>query len=444
MKSFKHLTKLGGLTAPLLALSLLLGACGPAGGAEATPHNLPGTLDNSGPAGLEARSARPRELAPEVSDDDLAALSAGNRAFAFDLYQAVRGERGNLFYSPYSVSLALAMTYAGARGATEAEMAQTLHYTLPQDRLHPAFNATDLALATPSDAEGSFRLNIANAVWGQQGYALEPAYLDTLAVHYGAGLRLADFTDPTQREKARQAINTWVDNATEGKIPVLLDEGVLTDLTRLVLANAIYFKADWEAPFMPEGTTEMPFTLLDGSQVPAPTMSRRAGTGYAAGDDVEALELTYVGGRASMVILLPAAGTFQDFEAGLNADTVEGLIDRMQTADLQLYVPRFQYAANLDLAGTLAGMGMPSAFDPNAADFSGMDGQRNLVLTDVIHRAFVAVDEKGTEAAAATGVVAGVTSMPQVVTVDRPFVYLIRDRETGTVLFVGRVLNPLE
>jgi serpin B len=381
-------------------------------------------------------------MAPGASADDLAALSEGNRAFAMDLYQAVRGEHGNLFFSPYSVSLALAMAYAGARGDTEADMASTLHFTLPQERLHPAFNELDLSLAEAGDE--AFRLNIANALWGQQGFDFLPEYLDTLAVNYGAGLRLADFMDPAAREQARQAINAWVSGETEGKIPELLAQGTLGDDTRLVLTNAIYFKADWETPFVAESTRPAPFTLLDGSAVQAPTMARRAQTGYAAGDGVEALELTYNGGRASMVILLPAPGTFEAFEAGLDSATLDEVVGRLQPTDLEIYVPKFKYAAELSLAETLAGMGMPSAFDAGAADFSGMDGRRDLVVTGVIHKAYVAVDEKGTEAAAATGLVVGATSMPQTVAVDRPFIYLIRDRETGTVLFMGRVVNPLE
>lgn len=432
--------------ATALALSLVLANCAPAGTA-ATPHTVPTQATSqptSVPPGQEVHSARPRELAPNASEADLAALADGNRAFAFALYQAVRGQDGNLFFSPYSISLALAMTYAGARGATEAEMAQALHFDLPQDRLHPAFNATDLALASAGEGSDAFRLSIANATWGQQGFDFAPDYLDTLALNYGAGLRLSDFVDPTTREQTREEINAWVSDATEGKIEELFAEGALNDLTRLVLANAIYFKADWETPFEAEVTRPAPFTRLDGSQVEAPTMARRASTGYAAGEGYEAIELYYQGDRASMVILLPAAGNFEAFEAALDADQVEAIFDQLQPTDLQIYLPKFKYATKLDLAGTLAAMGMPSAFDAGAADFAGMDGRGELYLTNVVHKAFVAVDEKGTEAAAATGVSVGTTSMPQTVAVDRPFIYLIRDRETGTMLFVGRVLDPLE
>ena len=276
-----------------LVLSLALGGCAPTG-SEATfqPAPTPTTLPaTSQPPGQEVHSARPRELTPNASEADLATLAEGNRAFALDLYQAVREQEGNLFYSPYSISLALAMTYAGARGTTEAEMAQTLRFSLPPDRLHPAFNATDLALTSTGEGTEDFRLSIANATWGQQGFEFETDYLDTLAVNYGAGLRLADFVDPAQREQTREEINTWVSDATAGKIEELIAEGVLNDLTRLVLANAIYFKADWETPFEAEATRPAPFTLLDGSQVEAPTMARRAGTGYAAGEGYEAIEL---------------------------------------------------------------------------------------------------------------------------------------------------------
>lgn len=419
-----------------LAASLLLAGCA-ADPSAATPAML---ATARVAVSQEARSARPRELSPTVSEDDLDTLALDNRTFAFDLYRSVRGEPGNLFYSPYSLSLALAMTFAGARGKTETEMASALRFSLPQSRLHAAFNATDLSLATANEGSEAFQLSIAKAVWGQQGFDLEPEFLDVLAVNYGAGLRLANFEDPA----ARTDINTWVSDATQGKVEELFPEGALDAGTRLVLANAIYFNADWETPFAAGATTPAPFHLLDGSTVDTPTMTRRATTGYATVAGFEALELYYKGGRASLIILLPATGQFAAFEAGLDAALVDDITQRLQPADLQIFMPKFAYAADMDLARTLAALGMPSAFDAATADFSGMDGRRDLYLTSVRHKAFVAVDEKGTEAAAATGVVAGITSMPQVVAVDRPFVFLIRDSETGIVLFVGRVVSPID
>ncbi len=394
-----------------------------------------------------AQSDKPRVQSPSVASSDLAELVAGNSAFAFDLYQAIRKQSGNLFYSPYSISAALAMTYAGARGTTEHQMADVLHFALPQDRLHPAFNALDQALASRGAGAKSkdgkpFRLRIANSLWGQAGYKFLPAFLDTLAENYGAGLRLVDFQKVP--EAARKTINDWVSDQTEGKIRDLIPQGAIDRLTRLVLANAIYFNAAWMYPFEKEATQDGPFYLLDGSQVTVPMMRQSKHFRYFAGDGVQAVELPYDGGEVSMVLIVPDRGQFPAFEETLTAETVADILANMESANIDLTMPKFQYDATLSLADTLKAMGMPDAFSTNA-DFSGMDGTRNLAITDVFHKAFVAVDEAGTEAAAATAVVIGLTAMPVLpidLTVDRPFVFLIRDMQTGAILFVGRVLNP--
>lgn len=396
-----------------------------------------------------AQAAVPRIDRPQLPEGDLAALAPGNSAFAFDLYGALRGREGNLFYSPYSVSLALAMAYAGARGETEAQMASTLHYSLPQDRLHPAFNALDQQLASRgSGAKGQdgngFRLKLANSIWGQSGYQFMPQYLETLARNYGAGLRLADFAKSP--EPARLTINDWVEDQTEGKIPDLLPQGVIDPLTRLVLANAVYFNAAWKYPFEKANTQPRPFTLLDGSRVDVPMMSQTKTMPYARGEDYQAVELPYDGGELSLVLLLPDSGDFKRFEGSLSRDRVEAALKSLQPTPVALTLPKFTYQSSFSLAKTLSGMGMPSAMTPGQADFSGIDGSRDLFVSDVIHKALVVVDEKGTEAAAATGAVIGLTSAPAAqpvtITVDRPFVFLIRDVETGALLFVGRVLNP--
>ncbi len=394
-----------------------------------------------------AQSDKPRVQSPDVAASELEALVAGNSAFAFDLYQAIRKEPGNLFYSPYSISVALAMTYAGARGETERQMAEVLRFRLEQARLHPAFNALDQALASRGAGAKAkdgqpFRLNIANSLWGQAGYKFLPAFLDTLAENYGAGLRLVDFQKSP--DVARETINDWVANQTEGKIRDLIPQGAIDALTRLVLANAIYFNAAWMYPFEKDATQDGPFYLLDGSQVVVPMMRLDKHLRYFAGEGVQAVELPYDGGEVSMVLLVPDRGTFAAFEEGLSAEVVAGILARMETTSVNLTMPRFKYDSTLSLAGTLKAMGMPDAFSTDA-DFSGMDGTRNLAITDVFHKAFVAVDEAGTEAAAATAVIIGLTAMPASpvdLTVDRPFVFLIRDIQTGTILFVGRVLNP--
>lgn len=378
-----------------------------------------------------------REGDPDVPPADLAALAEGQNRFAFDLYQAIRDGDDNLFYSPYSLATALAMTYAGARGETAAQMAQVLNFTLPQAQLHAAMNA----LAQELQAQDSLTLTVANSLWAQESYAFLDEYLEALARHYGAGVRLVDYTDPVGREAGREAINRWVEDETAGRIDELITEGMLTHLTRLVLANAIYFHADWQVPFL-LGTSDGTFYLLDGSQVTVPLMSRRTGTPHTSGESYQAVELPYEGGRARMLVIVPDEGAFREIEASLDAAFIETLIEDLATADIELTMPKFSYDARLTLKPILIEMGMEDAFDADRADFSGMDGTRQLLITDVAHEAFVAVDEEGTEAAAATGVVVGIESMPVEVRVDRPFIYLIYDAELDLLLFVGRVLNP--
>jgi serpin B len=341
------------------------------------------------------------------------------------------------------------MTYAGARDETAEQMAATLQFLLEPASLHPAFNwlAAELAKrgegAAGKDGEG-FRLNIVNAIWGQKDYEFLPAFLDVLAENYGAGLRILDFI--TETEKSRVTINKWVYDQTEERIEDLIPPGAINELTRLVLTNAIYFNAAWENPFDDKVTANGPFYLLDGGQVIVPMMKQTESFGYAEGQGYQAVELLYDGGELSMVILLPEAGQFEDFEEALQAHQVDAIIRGLQPTQVALTMPQFEFDSGFGLKDTLADMGMPIAFSPDEADFSGMTGNRELFISDVIHKAFVVVDEAGTEAAAATAVVVGTTSMPEEphvqVTIDRPFIFLIRDIETGAILFVGRVLNP--
>ncbi|MGD9098925.1 MAG: serpin family protein [Anaerolineae bacterium] len=389
-----------------------------------------------------ASSKVQRAMTPSVSPADLADLVDGNSAFAFDLYQALRGQKGNLFYSPYSISLALAMTYAGARGETARQMAETLRFGLAQERLHPAFNALDLKLTGPH-TEG-FELNIANSLWGQHDYVFLSAFLDTLAENYGAGLRLLDFVNAP--EPSRQVINDWISQQTEEKIQDLIPAGGITPVTVLVLANAIYFNAEWLHPFAEDRTHDAPFYTLDGKQVTVPmmAMSEPQTLSYARGQGYKAVEMLYKGQEMSMLVVVPDEGQFEAFEAALDAAQVETIVSALAPNKVILRMPKFTYESEFGLAETLAGMGMPDAF--GKADFSGMDGTQNLFISDVFHKAFVAVDEAGTEAAAATAVVMSRLSLPEYdveLTVDRPFVFMIRDVETGAILFVGRVVNPV-
>jgi serpin B len=394
------------------------------------------------------RSEKERITSPDVDQTELDELVAGNSAFAFDLFQATRESGTNLFYSPYSISVALVMTYAGARGNTEAQIRDTLHFTLTQERLHPAFNALDLELASrnelPEGWEGeAFTLNIANSIWGQTGYPFLPYFLDALALNYGAGLRLLDFI--TASEACRIVINDWVSEETAGKIEDLLSQGAITSDTRLVLVNAIYFNAAWLFPFEEEATHNGIFYLLNGSQVTVPMMEQEHFFHYTEGDGYQAVELPYNGEQLSMVILLPETGAFQGFEQSLTAERFSSIVSDLERENVHLTMPKFTYESSFSLGETLAGMGMLDAFQPGVADFSGMDGTRNLFISEVIHKAFVSVDEAGTEAAAATAVIMPTSGPPTTtveVTIDRPFLFVIRDNETGAILFLGRVLNP--
>jgi len=416
---------------PMLVFVVLLGVVG--------CTEVPGT-------GV-ALSEKQRDTSPDVGASDLATLVDNNSEFAFDLYQASIQQGGNLFYSPYSISLALAMTYAGARGETEQQMANTLHFALQQDRLHPAFNSLDLALASRGEgAKGKddkgFRLHIVNAIWGQKDYKFLPEFLDVLAENYGAGLRLLDFV--REPDQSRITINNWVSDQTEGKIKDLIPQGVIDALTRLVLTNAIYFNAAWLNPFDKELTSNGTFHLLDSGDVTVPMMRQTHSFSYATGDGYQAVELPYDGNQLSMVILLPDSGKFESFQNSLNAALVNHIVSDLQSRQVDLTIPKFQFESEFSLADTLAAMGMPAAFSGDA-DFSGMTGNRELTISDILHKAFVSVDEAGTEAAAATAVVVGLTSAPEQpvqVTVDRPFIFLIRDIQTGAILFVGQVVNP--
>ncbi len=399
------------------------------------------------PALSLAQSSLARLENPEVAPGDLQSLVDGNNAFALDLYHTISGD-SNLIFSPYSISLALAMTYAGARGDTAAQMAQVLHFALPDQSLHAAFNHLDWNLTQrkpTQEGERAFRLHIANALWAQKDHPFLPEYLDLLAMHYGAGVHLADFA---RSEATRREINDWVSRQTEARIRDLIPAGALDTLTRLVLVNAIYFKANWETPFDANATSDAPFYLLDGSSVTVPMMSADlSGVRYGRGENYQVIELPYRGGTAVMDILLPDGGQFENFTAALDIEQLNLILGSLQPESIELHLPKFHFTSEFELSSALHSLGMKAAFDAGQADFSDMDGTRDLYIGRVLHKAFVAVDEKGTEAAAATAVVMRVTAaLPSgiVVTVDRPFLLVIRDLSSGQILFLGQVLNPAQ
>ncbi len=418
-------------------LLLSLSAC-------SKPENLLSVVST----GSEVKSEKARAVVVAPAGD-VAQLVAGNNTFAFNLYRELTQAPGNLFYSPHSISSALAMTYAGARGATAEQMAQALQFQLTPDRLHPAFNSLDAELAKRGQgAQGKdgkgFRLRNVNALWGQNGYKFLPEYLDALAQNYGAGMRLVDYS---RSEEARQTINGWVNEQTENRVKDLIPKRALDAATRLVLTNAIYFNAAWQYPFKAEQTRDGTFNLLDGGKATVPMMNETETLGYAKGDGYEAVQLPYDKRELSMVIVVPPAGQFGAFEKSLDAKRVDSIVKSVSYKRVALSMPKYKFEASFMLADALTKLGMRDAFVFGPADFSGMDGTRNLYIGQVVHKAFVAVDEAGTEAAAATAVIMPAGAMaesPVVVTIDRPFVFLIRDDATGAILFVGRVLNPAE
>jgi serpin B len=403
--------------------------------------------------GAVAKSDLARDTAPAVTASAAHTLLNDNNAFAFDFYHQVQGSSGNLIYSPYSISLAAAMLFGGAGGETASQMADAMRFTLPPGQLHPAINALSLDLSKRPeeskkiDRKNPMQLYIANAVWGQQDYPFEKDYLDLLAVNYGTGVRVVDFAaDP---ESTRKQINDWVNRATKDKIKDILPPGALDPSTRMILANAIYFKAAWEEAFVKKLTSDAPFTLLDGTQIQVPTMETDGSipVRVGSGDGYQMVALPYKGNLAEMVIILPDQGGFELVESTLDAAKFADILDELSPGDLTLYMPKFEFTDDFDLKQVLSAMGMPLAFDIDNADFSGITKSERLYAQQALHKAYVLVNEEGTEAAAASIIImmpASLPMPPQELRIDRPFIFVIRDVPTGTILFVGRVLNPLD
>lgn len=392
------------------------------------------------------QSSEPRFTSPDVGVEELEALSRDNAEFAWAFYREITKPGENLFFSPYSLSVALAMTWAGARGTTETEMAEAMRFDLGQERLHPAFNGLDLELASRAetsspDAPLPFVLNVTNGLFGQIGFEFLDAFLDTLARHYGAGLRLMDFVEET--ETSRMAINQWVSERTNERIEELIAPGIINTMTRLVLVNAIYFTASWDSPFEASKTVDSAFQRIDGTEIQVPTMQQSLTTLYTERDDFEAAELPYDGRDLAMLLLVPNRGQLGAFEAALSAQRVAEIRDSLRTHQLDLKMPKFSFRSEVPAKAPLQALGMVEAFG-GGANLSGMNGTGGLFIQDVVHQAFIAVDENGTEAAAATAVIVGETSAPPpaALDIDRPFLFVIIDRPTGATLFIGRVLDP--
>jgi serpin B len=380
---------------------------------------------------------------PEPPSADVRAVAGDNNRFAFDLYARLRtGQSGNLFFSPASLSTALAMTYAGARGQTAEQMAQVLHFAQPQEKLHPAFGELPRYWGVGAKERG-YRLSVANRLWGQQGYHFLPGFLAVTREQYGAELAQIDFA--RQTELARRRINAWVEEQTQSKIRDLISPGVFGPLTRLVLTDAIYFKGDWAEPFRKEATQVAPFQISAGQKTDVPLMYRKDDFRYWAGDGLKVLELPYGEGDLAMLVLLPEEiEGLSALEARLTTDNLARWQSGLRKQEVRVHLPRFALTSQFQLAGVLKAMGMTRAFTPGEADLSGMSSEEELFVSAVIHKAFVDVNEEGTEAAAATAIAIEARAAPREPTVfcDHPFVFLIRDNRTGSILFLGRLMDP--
>ena len=375
-------------------------------------------------------------------------VGKANNSFAIDLYRKLASEkRDELFFSPNSIETALTMTYAGAQGKTASQMAAVLHLPAGTETINTDLGdfLAELNSTAPIDGKSrGYQFSVANALWGQKGYEFLPHFLDVLKTNYGAGLQEVDFRNDT--EGARETINDWVEKKTADKIKDLIGRGVLTPLTRLVLTNAIYFKGTWTSPFDKAATRDEAFHVSVQQESNVPMMHRTGEYGYLEDTDFQALRLPYAGGKLSMIILLPhRRDGLPELEKELTPEKLSDSFAKFVNEKVIVSIPKFKMTAQFELAPTLESMGMHAAFGADA-DFSGMTGKRDLMISNVIHKAFVEVNEEGTEAAAATGVVmtlamARPTPMPEF-RADHPFIFLIRDEASGAVLFMGRLTDP--
>ena len=397
-----------------------------------------------------AEQVEPPPPQPPVALKDAASVVSAGNGFAFNLYAALRPRGGNLFFSPESAATALSMVWCGARGETARQMQAVLGYgtdaPVPPEAIAAAYRAHLEQLAAPPREH---ELVAANAVWGQKGYAFQGAYLGLLRIEYGAPLQEADFAG--NPEAARHAINRWTGEQTRGLITDISPPGFILPETRLVLVSAIYFKARWQRPFESWGTRDGPFHVGRFTRISVPMMHQVESLyGYAEDERVQVLEMPYRGGDASMVVILPKERFgLADVEKTLSAAQVAAWVSRIENQEVKVTVPKFKATSAFSLRKTLSSLGMPLVFAWPGADLSGMNGGREaLFLQDALHQAFVAVDEEGTEAAAATGAAMPACAPPRrpppEFIADHPFLFLIRDTRSGCILFMGRLANPKE
>jgi serpin B len=392
------------------------------------------------------RLSNKRQALPANIQVDLTALVEGTNSFALDLFQVSKQNSGNLFFSPYGISEALAMVFSGAYGDTSIKMAETLHFVLRDNRLYQAFNRVDQELRSRGTRTNyknghGFQLYIVNAIWAQKNYGYLPEFLDLLTKNYGTEIRTLDFMKAP--EKSRNTINKWVSDRTKKRIRDLIPQGTIDASMFLVVTNTVYLKAAWQYPFSKAATSNGPFQLADGNTIMVTMLGQTESLGYAKDDNCQAVELYYYGREFSMVIFLPHKGQFATFQESLSVELASRIISKLEQTEVVLSMPKFTFDYSVSLDKALTTMGMGLAFS-SGADFSGITSGRDFFINKVLHRAFISVDEAGTEATAASAMNAAMAmpGKPVEMTVNRPFIFLIPDIRTKVMLFVGCVINP--
>jgi len=386
-----------------------------------------------------------------ANGNDIKEAVTGNTGFAFALYGRLKDDpnatvsKGNLFFSPYSISTALAMTYGGARGRTQEQMATALRFTLPRQNLYSAFGTLQKQLIQEDKSRG-YRLFVANALWLQKGEPFLKEFLDLTGYYCGAGLSQLDFVNET--EQSRQKINLWVEEKTNNKIKDLIPPGSVDKDTALVLSDAIYFKGEWKTKFSKWKTRSEDFTISANHKVKVPLMHLKEDFKYHEDEKLQALELPYKSDKISMLVFLPKNPEgLKEVENTLTAESLDTLLSKMWTTKVDVYFPKFKMTwGTFCLNKYLIALGMPDAFIPGKTDFSGINGNKDLFISNVFHKAFVEVNEEGTEAAASTAVGLSLAAHrePPIFRADHPFIFIIKDNRSGSVLFMGRVMNPAE
>jgi len=375
------------------------------------------------------------------------AIVSGNNLFTFKLYTELKNEKPNqnLFFSPFSISSALAMTYAGARGETEKQMSQALNFSLDQSTFHPFFGA--LIDKIEKDTSISTQLLIANSLWAQKDFKFLDSFFNLVEAYYKSELTNVDFINDTAREKTRKEINSWVEQKTRDKIKEIIQKGDIDSQTALVLVNAIYFKDEWESTFDSLKTEVKPFYLNSNDTIHTAIMNKKENLKYYENSDMQVVEIPYKNNKLSMMIFLPKENDgIETMESSLNNGLYSEVSTSLKISNVELSLPKFKTTFDFKLNTTLKKLGMPIAFDGDA-DFSGMTGSPNLYISHVIHQAFINVNETGTEAAAATAVIMRFTSFHvdnnfKIFNADHPFIFLIKDNATGSILFMGKIMNP--